>query len=155
MLVGSSAVQVELSRLLGVFRTENDLLVHVLVLADVTTTYVEGFLGRQGILLAIDDDHAIALTTVHDTDLTVVEEVLLLDGGVYVETELKEVLQLQILRHRHGATEDEAVVMAVGEVDLVGLHHLLHDKALAQRLRVVVLHVLRMTGRLEVHCLLG
>ena len=92
MLVGGGRVQVELSGILRILRAEEYLLVHVLVLTDVTATDVEGLLRREGILLAVDDDHAVALSAVHHTQFTVVEEVLVLDAGIHVETQVTEVL---------------------------------------------------------------
>ena len=155
VLVGGGRVEVELGRLLGVLRAEEHLLVHVLVLADVSPADVECLLRREGVLLAVDDDDAVALAAVHDAELTVVEEVLLLDAGVDVESQFEEVLELQGFVHWHCAAEDEAVVMRISQVDLVGHHHLLHDKALTQCLGVVAFHVLRMTSRLEADILLG
>ena len=153
VLVGGGRVQVELGRLLGVLRAELHLLVHVLVLADVAAADVEGLLRREGILLAVDDDDAVAGTAVDDAELTVVHEVLLLDGFVDVETQLPEILQRQRRVDGHGTAEDEAVVVGIGEQDGVWRHDLLHDEALTEQLRVVVLHVFRMAGGLELHVL--
>ncbi len=155
VLMGRSRVQVELGGFLCILRAEEHLLVHVLVLADVAATDVEGLLGRQGILLAVDDDPAVALAAVHHAEFTVIEEILVFDAGVDIEAQFGEVLQFQVFRHRHGTAEDEAVVVRVGEMNLVGLHHFLHDEAVAQRRRVIVFHVLRVAGRLKLHVLLG
>ena len=119
------------------------------------TTNVEGLFGSKGILLAVDDDHTVALTAVDNAQLAVIKEILVLDAWIDIETEVAEVLELQGLVDRHSATKNKAVVVRIGEIDLVGYHHLLHDEALAQRLCVVVLHVLRVTSRLEVHSLLA
>ena len=117
------------------------------------TANVEGLLGLEGILLAVDDDNAFAKTTVDNTNLTVVEEVLLLDALIDIESQLPEVLQLQGLVDGHSTTEDETIVVAVGEVNLVGLHDLLHDETLTKGLRVVAFHILRMAGGLETNML--
>ena len=74
-------------------------------------TDIESLLWREGILLAVNDNEAVTLTAVYDAELTVVEEVLLLDVLVNVKTELPEVLQLQGLVYWHSTTEDEAVIM--------------------------------------------
>ena len=155
VLVGSSAVQIELGWFLGILRTEKYLFVHVLVLTDMSATDIESFLRRKCILLTVNDYHAVALAAVHHAELTVVKEILVLDSRVYIESELEEVLQFQCLCDRHCAAKDKAVVVRVGKMNLVGLHHLLHHKTLTQRLGVVVLHILRMTGRLEFHVLLS
>ena len=117
------------------------------------TTDVEGFFRREGILLTVDDDHTIALAAVDNAEFTIVHEVFLLDVVVDIEAQLPEVLELEGLGYWHGAAEDEAVVMRVGEEDGVGSHHLFHDKALAEQRGVVVFHVFRMAGGLELHML--
>ena len=155
VLVGRSRVEVELGRLGGILRAEQHLLVDIFVLGDMAATNVQRLLGREGIFLAIDNDDAVALTTVDDTYLAIVEEILVLDSWVNVEAQLAEVLQFQRFSDWHSATKDKAVVVGIGEVDLVGHHHLLHDEALTKGLGVVVLHVFWMTGSLEVHLLLG
>jgi hypothetical protein len=163
VLVGSGTVEVELGRLGSILRTEQHLLVDILILGNMATTNIQCLLGREGILLTIDDNNAVALTTVDDTNLSVVEEILVLDAWIYVEAQLGEVLQLQGLVDRHGTTEDKTVVVGVRQVNLIGLHDLLHDKTLTKGLRVIVFHVLWVTGRLETNvlvtnstvCLLG
>ena len=120
-----------------------------------TTSDIQCLFRRKGILLTVDDDHTVALATVHDTELTVVQEILLLDGGIDIETQLEEVLQFQGFRHRHGTTKNKTIVMRVGQVHFVSLHHLLHDETVTQGLRVVMLHISRMTGSLELHTLLS
>ena len=155
MLVGGSAVEVELSRILRVLAAELHRLVHVLALSHVTATDIESLLGRECILLAINDDPAVAGAAVDNAELTVVHEIFLLDGVIDVEAELPEVLQLQGFVHRHCTAEDEAVVVRVGEEDRVGLHNFFHDKALAQQRSIVFLHVLRMAGGLELHMLIA
>ena len=150
VLVGSSGVQVELGRLLGILRTEDDLLVRVdvlavLVLAQPSTTDIQRLAVSQGVLLSVYDDNTVS-TRIDDTQLTVTHEV--------VGTQLRMRLQLQVLVHRHSTAKDEAVVHRIRQVNLVSLHHLLHYKTVTQCLCVIVLHVSRMTGRLEAHGLL-
>ena len=153
VLVGGGRVQVELSRLRGILRAEEHLLVNILVLADVATTNVQRLLGRECILLAIDDDNTVALATVDNTYLTVVEEILLLDVLIDIETQLPKVLQFQGLVHWHSTAKDETVVVAVGQQDRVCGHHLLHHETLTKGLRVVAFHILRMAGGLETNML--
>ena len=119
------------------------------------TTDVECLLGREGILLAIDDNDAVALTAVDDTEFAVVEEILILDAWVYVETEVTEVLEFQGFVDRHGTAKDEAVVVRIRQINLVSHHNLLHHETLAERLGVVVLDILRMAGGLELYVLLA
>ena len=126
MLVSSSRVEVELGRLLWVLRAEDDLFVGVdilavLVLTQPATAYVESLAVAQGILLAVDNDNAVA-AGIDDAQLTVAHEV--------VGTQLRMGLQLQVLGDRHGATIDEAVVHGVSKVDFVGGHDLLHDETI-------------------------
>ena len=121
--------------------------VALLVFAQVAAPHVERLLGAEFVFRSVDGDDALALSAVDDAQLAVVQEV----GGA----QFGEGLQLQFLADGHGSTEDEAVVHRVGQVDLVWGHHLLHDEALAQGLRVIVLHVLRVASRLETHVLLG
>ena len=92
VLMGSSRVQVELGGIRGILRAEQHLFVHVLVLADVSASDVESLFRRERIHLAVNDDLSVTQTTVHDTNLTVIEEILLLDGGIHVESQLQEVL---------------------------------------------------------------
>ena len=111
MLVSGSTIEIELGRFRGILRAEFDRLVDVLILADMAATDVKSLLGRKGIFLTVDDHHAVALTAVHDTEFTVVEEILLLDARIHVETQLQKVLQFQSFVHWHCTTEDETVVV--------------------------------------------
>ena len=76
-----------------------------------TTTNIEGLLGREGILLAIDNHPTFAFATVHHTKLTVIKEILILDARIHIKTQIAEVLQLQVFVHWHSTTEDETVVV--------------------------------------------
>ena len=136
----SSRVEVEFGRIGRIVALERYFLV--------LTSNIECLLGTKRVLHAIDDDDTGTLATVDHAKLAVVEEVVLLQEDI---ANLLCHLQLEFLRYGHGATEDEAVVHRVGEVDLVSHHDLLHYEALAQRLRVVVLHVVRMAGNLLGH----
>ena len=155
VLMGSGSVQVELSGFLGILRAEEHFLVHVLTLADVPTADIECFLRRKRIFLTVNDDPTVTLAAVYHAELAIVKEILVLNTGVNIESEFEEVLELQVFRHRHGTTENKAVVVRVGQMNLVSFHHLFHHETLTKRLRVVVLHVFRMAGRLEFHVLLG
>ena len=155
VLVGSGRVQIELGRLGSILGTELHVFVHILARGNMSATDVEGLLGREGIFLAVNHHHTVALTAVNNAEFAVIEEILLLDVGVYIESQLKKVLELQSLGYGHGTAIDEAVVVTVGEVNLIGLHHLFHHETVAQGLRVIVLHVLRVAGCLELHILLG
>ena len=80
VLVGSSGIQVELGRLLGILRTEDNLLVGVdilavLVLAQPSTTDIQCLAVSQGVLLSVYDDNTVA-TRIDDTQLTVTHEVV-------------------------------------------------------------------------------
>ena len=151
VLMSRGRIDVELGWFLWVFRTENHLLVRfdaisLLVLAQVATTNVERLPFTQRIFHPIHDDHTITCG-VDDTDFAVVKEVR--------RTKLWKSLQLQVFRHRHGTTEDEAVVHGVRKVDFVSHHDLLHYKAVTKSLGVIVLHVGRVTRFLEIHIHLG
>ena len=118
------------------------------------TSDVESFLRREGILLTIYYHHAVTLTTVHYTQLAIIEKILILDTWINIKSQITEILQFQGFSYRHGATKDESVVMRVGQVYLISNHHLLHHKALAQSLRIVMLNIFRMASSLKVHILL-
>ena len=65
VLMGCGRVQIELGRILRILRAELNLLVHILILTNMATTDIKSLLRREGILLTIHDDYAIALTTVY------------------------------------------------------------------------------------------
>ena len=79
-------VQIELGGVLGILRTEKHFLVHILVLSDMATSDVKGLLRRECILFTINDHHTVAKTAVHDTDLAVIKEILVLDGIVHIKS---------------------------------------------------------------------
>ena len=118
-----------------------------------STTDVEGLLWRKGILLTIDDDNAVASTTIDNTKLAIIHEVFLLDGIIYIKSQLPEVLQAQSLVDWHCATKDEAVVVRVGEQDRICCHYLLHYETFAQEFCVILLDILWMTSCLELYVL--
>ena len=86
MLMSRRRVQIELSGILGILRTEEHFLVHILILTDMTTSDVKSLLRRECILFTIDNHHTVTQTAVHNADLTVVKEILFLDGIVNIES---------------------------------------------------------------------
>ena len=147
VLMSSGRVNVELGRVLRVFRAEDDLLVRlnalaVLILAQIAASDVKRLLGSQRILLTIHNHHTVS-GSVDDANFSVVEEIR--------GTKLRKSLQFQVLSDRHGTTEDESVIVRISQVNLVCHHHLLHDKTFTESFRVIVLHVSRVASCLEIH----
>ena len=130
--VRSSRVDVEFCRFRSILALES----HFLVPA----AHIKSVAETQRVLLAVHGHDTVAADIDH-AQLTRKKEVR--------RFERIDRLEHQLLRHGYRTAENKTVVHRIGNVDLVGNHHLFHQETAAQPFRVVRFHILRIAGRLD------